>query len=624
MGLFDIKPGPSSAIAEIQRRVGEGGIKFAGKRYPWIRISTKGYVLDSKKYPEYEASSKRPGPIATGVDVKKQGELGTTRRATVKFTCFTDNQLAQITPSFFNPGDSMAVEWGWSVGGGGGSAGAPSNANLGNDVLASQAMRNASAGNPNYDGLQGRIANFNYSLTADNTWECQVEIIAAAETIMGGSAGNYDCAEKCAIEKDRQDGDKKDKTTIGKSTLGLLLKSIFDDFDKNAAAYASLGTITKGNYMGPQRTETGQDDSSWYEGGFIGAIIRNKPDATEAYISYGALEEAINRYCIPDGKNPNTAVGRIDTRKGGMLLKTFPGLESSDPRVCILPGSPYASQIVKDFVADSCFEGDGINLSKILLNNVFLMTQLDQVEQQENPRILDFLKGVLNKVSDVCGGIWGFEVVSADSESGVVCPTVSIVDIKAGPKAGAAPAVIPTNSNDSVVREFKLALKLTDSMKTQAVYSKIGAPAAKSPSGGNCDTKAIAAIGMMQSKPPKPPPPTCDCGNAGDNKPKTFAEAFADLAKEVTDDTVNTARTLMLGKILSADDSNLCKSMPLPFEFSLTLDGIGGFGFGQAITSTRLPSSITANWIFQVTAVEHSVTAQDWTTTINTIARLKN
>ena len=63
---------------------------------------------------------------------------------------------------------------------------------------------------------------------------------------------------------------------------------------------------------------------------------------------------------------------------------------------------------------------------------------------------------------------------------------------------------------------------------------------------------------------------------------------------------------------------------PFDSEFSLTLDGIGGFGFGQAITSTRIPSSITANRIFQVTAVEHSVTAQDWTTTINTIARLKN
>ena len=159
-------------------------------------------------------------------------------------------------------------------------------------------------------------------------------------------------------------------------------------------------------------------------------------------------------------------------------------------------------------------------------------------------------------------------------------------------------------------------------MKTQAMYGKTGAPMAKSPSGGNCDAKAIAAIGILP--PPKPAEPVCDCSGAGDNKPKTFDEAFNDLAKQVTDDTVSTARTLMLEKILSSSDSNLCKSMPLPFEFSLTLDGIGGFGFGQAITSDRIPPNIREKWIFQVTAVEHSVTAQDWTTTINTVGRLKN
>ena len=630
MGVFDLKAPPASAIAEIQKRAGEGGIKFAGKRYPWIRITAEGGgKLDSANYPEYEASSKRPRPIATGVDVKKQGELGTTRRATVKFTCFTDAQLAEIAPGFFNPGASMAVEWGWSVGGGGGSAGAPSLANFGSDVLASQAMRNA--GNANYDGLQGKIANFNYSLTADNTWECQVEVIAVAETTIGGPVGTSGCAEKCAMEYP-SGTDPKKKTKTAKSTLYTMLKQIFEDFDTAAGAYigglsgdcALNGvpcTITKGNYMGPQRTEKGEDDSSWYEGGVIGFLIRNEPDATEAYISYGTLEAAINRYCIPGGNNKVYAAGRLATGKGGMLLKGYPGIESADPRVCIIPGSAYASQIVKDIVAPSAIEGDGINLSNILLNNVFLMTQLDQVEQQQSPKISDFLKGVLNKVNDVCGGLWGFEIVSADSENDKQ-PTVAVVDIKAGPKAGAAPAVIPTSPNNSIVREFKLALKLTDSMKSQAMYAKTGAPMAKSPSGGNCDAKAIASIGSLPVKPPAPAP--CDCSSAGEtSKPQSFSEAFTALAEEVTDETVNAARTVMLDRILKKADDTVCKSIPLPFEFSLTLDGIGGFGFGQAITSDRIPPSITSKWLFQVTAVEHNVTAQDWTTTINTIARLK-
>ena len=631
MGVFDLKAPPASAIAEIQRRVGEGGIKFAGKRYPWIRITAEsGGKLDSANYPEYEASSKRPGkPIATGVDVKKQGELGTTRRATVKFICFTDNQLAEIAPGFFNPGASMAVEWGWSVGGGGGSAGAPSNANFGSDINASNAMRAASAGNPNYDGLQGKIANFNYSLTADNTWDCQVEIIAVAETIVAGPAATYGCAQKCAMEY--PSSVNPDETTkTAKSTLYTMLKQIFEDFDSAAGYMGNLAgdcalngvpcTIAEGHYNGAQRTESGQDDTSIWEK----IIPFNDPDATEAYISYGTLEAAINRYCIPGGNNKVYAAGRLATGKGGMLLKSYPTMESSDPRVCILPGSPYASQIVDGIVAPSCFEGNGINLSNILLNNVFLMTQLDQVEQQENPKISDFLKGVLNKVNDVCGGLWGFEIVSADSENDKY-PTVSVVDIKAGAtqSGNVAITMIPTTPSNSIVREFKLALKLTDSMKSQAMYAKTGAPMAKSPSGGNCDAKAIASIGSLP--PPKQATTPCDCSSAGKtSKPQTFSQAFEELKKKVTDDTVNAARTVMLEGMLTPKDNNICKSMPLPFEFSLTLDGIGGFGFGQVISSDRIPPNIRNQWYFQVTAVEHSVTAQDWTTTINTVARFRN
>ena len=64
--------------------------------------------------------------------------------------------------------------------------------------------------------------------------------------------------------------------------------------------------------------------------------------------------------------------------------------------------------------------------------------------------------------------------------------------------------------------------------------------------------------------------------------------------------------------------------MVLPFEFSFTLDGIGGFAFGQMVSCDRIPLEVREAYNFQVTSVEHSLTPNDWTTTVNTICRYKS
>lgn len=61
----------------------------------------------------------------------------------------------------------------------------------------------------------------------------------------------------------------------------------------------------------------------------------------------------------------------------------------------------------------------------------------------------------------------------------------------------------------------------------------------------------------------------------------------------------------------------------MPFEMSLTFDGIGGFGWGQAITCNLLPSYVKERFVYQITSVEHSVTYGDWTTTVNAKGRYK-
>ena len=61
-----------------------------------------------------------------------------------------------------------------------------------------------------------------------------------------------------------------------------------------------------------------------------------------------------------------------------------------------------------------------------------------------------------------------------------------------------------------------------------------------------------------------------------------------------------------------------------PIEFSLTLDGINGFKFGDVIQTSLIPKHYNEQWgiVFTVIKINHKVTLSSWETTIQTAARL--
>lgn len=61
-----------------------------------------------------------------------------------------------------------------------------------------------------------------------------------------------------------------------------------------------------------------------------------------------------------------------------------------------------------------------------------------------------------------------------------------------------------------------------------------------------------------------------------------------------------------------------------PIEFSLTLDGINGFKFGDVIQTSLIPKHYNEQWgiVFTVLKITHKVTLSSWETSINTVARL--
>ena len=61
-----------------------------------------------------------------------------------------------------------------------------------------------------------------------------------------------------------------------------------------------------------------------------------------------------------------------------------------------------------------------------------------------------------------------------------------------------------------------------------------------------------------------------------------------------------------------------------PVEFTVTIDGINGFKFGDVLKTTMIPRHYNIDWdiVFTVTKIIHKVTPSVWETTLNTAARL--
>ncbi len=108
---------------------------------------------------------------------------------------------------------------------------------------------------------------------------------------------------------------------------------------------------------------------------------------------------------------------------------------------------------------------------------------------------------------------------------------------------------------------------------------------------------------------------------------KTFRMTMIELQSEgVTDESTNQAASLLrqeyADSMYKGEDQH-CAGQPLPFELSVTIDGVGGFGFGQLITCNRIPESIRGSYDWQVTSVEHTINTSGWITQINTVPRYK-
>lgn len=642
----------------------DGGklLQWTAKRFPWIHVLSCSSVCGGTGYQSlqpggrgkklfgsfpiqsaYDTETKLSYPIVTGLDVTALGSLGTTRKAVIKLTCFSDDQLVDLQKCYFIPGMDVRVQWGWSISCDGSTPPPvlPDPKTPPMEVVCRINKRRKE--HSNYDGFQGIVGNFKYSLTKDNTWDCEIEVISPADpfTESNVSSTTSPCPRKVEIDQ-------------GESiaSFGPVYAALSDLYKEGARAKNRLSLdLTKGtkntthhhfsswNYEGVERTETGSDkDGGWFSGWFTGE------KTTECWMSFGAFVDMINMMSIPNTGDGEYPLGRIDINDVTLNAPKgffFDLIMSADPRVCYIPGGTLK---IAKFANRNFYGGEGpsaittvadqkkVVLAKIMCNTIFLLKHYKQVFDGDG-KIKTLLDNILGEINRTCGRPWTFMTISTEDDCGgenQTGPTITILDEKQAIELGNASYKIPSRVGDSTLRSFSLDMKMTGAMKTQAVY----AGNSQRSKGGKDDPSTACAgasvrafyVGGEIKNLAKPEPQTLGTsdGNceASDNvaKEPTLGELVKKFRSEVNDQSVGALQTF-LDKEVSVFNPKQCAGSMLPFDFNFTVDGVSGFEFGQIVTSNRIPEAVRANKIWQITKVEHKITPNDWETSISTVCK---
>lgn len=194
---------------------------------PWIRVTSNlapdGYTLATDTYQDifgvsgaYQSgvvgdANFKPNPIVTAFSLEFASK-GVTKQGTIKFECFTRQQLDKLQKYFSEPGISVFVQWGWNKSAQTGQKIVPLGEDEGtqnkfwrqNDELNKERKKN----NGCYDNILGIVTSAKSNI-AGNTFTLETKITTIGEVLMGMKTG------------DPTPEEEQDKTVIAKRKVAF-------------------------------------------------------------------------------------------------------------------------------------------------------------------------------------------------------------------------------------------------------------------------------------------------------------------------------------------------------------------------------------------------------------------
>jgi hypothetical protein len=613
----------------LQGKLGQYKTGKYSRVLPWI-----GEGIDDT----YSKSTGKPAPTLGTVTVEIDGEFGSLRRATAEFTCYDMESFDQIESSLLRPGKTIYIRYGY--------AGANSTTDR------SQGLVDLGDKGKAYEFV---IYDYSFTYTKENYVKCSFKAV-----------GSGNLSQAINFSNKVEAGTRKFLRNFEEADSEAPVQGIEDVFDYDLLNNV-IGVGNKVESVGDSKSYSGVSIDGYATNYTLSMLILPKDLeladaivetnwANSSYIAYCSLgyivHQLINTELLQNNKS-------LDPSKLGNIryvcnkdtsISKVPSVYmfSADPLNVGLTGNWYQNaygkigepaaevftfEILKFQADQKTINVDNIDISNILISRVLLRKILKNFEKDKFS-INSFLQALFDAIKDATAGLITLGLYEPDlnsndpdekklynkySMNGAYVP-VLIKNLKQKPNTVPDKLEFDPLKGDGITRSCEVTAKVPKDMAAEAfgrqTPGKIG-------STGTDGGQISEVIEGTSSKPLK------DISEVetivGDLKYKIYPE------NKLSGTAVTAGKGFLkdLINVYTALETRLQSEQILyPLEMKLTLDGIEGFRFGDHISSTNIPSvyrkKAGMRVGFTVLKTTHTITANDWSTELTTIARLVN
>ena len=503
-----------------------------------------------------------PKPHIVSLKTSYAGDMGSTIKCEIAFTVYSLSQLV-AAEGFFTVGADMYANWGWANAGGYGGS----------------------------ESFTGKIVNFSWSLNADGGADCTSIGIGKGIDILGANA-----KLPTAVAAEASVGDITVNATSVISTITVQAAADIEAMEPGSINGNGLGCIEYADDWASSEARVAP---------VAPAPPPAKPPADAAKDPkrvYVSLFRVIELYNLALNK---VSKYNIILRCNGSVTKAHipeGSFASANPTECIFPGKATYGDKIFDFGADISSD-----LSKIMINVNWLAKAFESVgkttgktDKSPDLSVSGFLKIIFAMIETNSGG--AFKLTAAARPEKGQSNIIEIIDAQYIDNSVGI-TVIPAVTQSSAARSISVSAKIPAELaNAAAVTANSGA--------GVINSAALVKISPFGG------------GESPAIDDAVLNSALIAIGAQGTSaENVSAVQTALKASI----KAHASVSAMYPIDFSFTVDGVAGFIFGNAVTTNYLPGKYvnSSKAVFTVTTVEHNVSGNDWTTTCNTVFRLR-
>lgn len=643
--------------------------------------TTLGYTADGKTrhHVDSEKYLHRPSPGIISIDTQLNGGDGKFRVTTIKWKCWSVDQLVYMTPYWLTTSVSVSIEFGWN------NFNPISQFELsdsrkmlehfydGKDILSKVKMSNG-----NYDGSLGVITNFTYDQLEDGSFDCSTVV----KNIGGFFSGVYSTGRSTTASK-TGDSDKPEWKKF--------LEDRFSDFVLSAA---------KNNHKNKKEEITSQ--VFYQREKTIDSLRGNRKDIDfdssndDWWLSFGLFIRILNSKMSALDTSSENQIFKINI--DDTLIGAHPNLKSSNGNVLLIPNSicpdismdtiPVPSGVTPLTFNPSEDEGfsdankilqnikkslnsksaSNVNVTRFNANRIInwwatskqhslafpAMKTEGRVKKHKtgylknlyiNYKVIKNLKSVnsfkamlediLKQMSDAAGGIWDFKIVPLNPD-GEGNGTMTIVDSNYGnfvnDNSSNKIYNFEYNNNLCIINSVGFSVKSTDAISTQTLFGKgteVRGEVIVPSNSNNIDQTVVLPVGLTVNDRLISGYKDVPAEQISDQSSTKDPLQDRVLVKEPTNkrflytfggktfSLVEHVGEVQTGLIYGGDSNSLrLYALQPEITVKFKMSGISGIRNLHTFTIENLPPPYGPDCFFQVQNVEHSVMNGEWSTVL--------